>query len=100
VYLSAHRPSEEDAEPIALEDPSSPNPEATLIGEELREKLAELVAALPEEARALIQATYYEGLTLQEAGRRLGVSKSWASRLHAKTLKRLARGLRSLGVAP
>ena len=34
---------------------------------------------------------YFQGLDLQEAGKQLGISKSWASRLHAKTLRQLAR---------
>jgi len=30
-----------------------------------------------------------EGLTLTEAGQRLGIGKAWASRLHARALLRL-----------
>ena len=66
---------------------------------EICSKLHELIDSLPQEAGQLIRAAYFEGLTLQEAGQRLGIGKSWASRLHAKTLQRLGRSLRLMGVA-
>jgi RNA polymerase sigma factor for flagellar operon FliA len=99
VYLTTQKEGTDDRGPSPLEDTSTPAPPAAAIGREIRQKLRELIDALPSEAGALIRATYFEGLTLQEAGRRLGISKSWASRLHAKTLQRLARSLRLLGVA-
>lgn len=61
--------------------------------------LHEVIAELPAEARTLIQATYFEGQTLQDAAKRIGISKAWASRLHVKTLQRLANALRHAGVA-
>jgi RNA polymerase sigma factor for flagellar operon FliA len=59
--------------------------------------LRELIDALPSDSGSLIRGAYFEGLTLKQAGERIGVSKAWASRLHAKTLQRLARALRLLG---
>ena len=50
-------------------------------------------------ARQLVQATYFEGCTLKEAGERLGISKAWASRLHARALDQLARALKRSHVA-
>jgi len=100
VYLSTHRDGEDDSAEDRLVDSSAPTPSAETIGKELTEKLHELIDALPPEAATLIRATYFEGLTLQEAGKRLGVSKSWASRLHAKTLQQLARSLRMGGLTP
>jgi RNA polymerase sigma factor for flagellar operon FliA len=52
-----------------------------------------MVDTLPQAAAALIRATYFEGLTLEEAGRRLGLSKSWASRVRTRALQSLARSL-------
>ena len=96
VYLATHRSGETegDIRASSLVDESSPEGSAAASDREIVEKLHQLIEALPEEAKSLIRATYFEGLTLQEAGQRLGVSKSWASRLHAKTLQRLARSLR------
>jgi RNA polymerase sigma factor for flagellar operon FliA len=70
------------------------------VGRETHNRLHELIDTLPGEAASLIRATYFEGLTLQEAGERIGISKSWASRLHARALQRLARSLKLSGVAP
>jgi RNA polymerase sigma factor for flagellar operon FliA len=53
-------------------------------------KLRQAVARLPERERQLIEAYYFEDLTLQLAGKRLGLSKSWTSRLHARAIKRLS----------
>jgi RNA polymerase sigma factor for flagellar operon FliA len=66
--------------------------------QEARERLAQLIPTLPADSAALIRSIYFEGLTLQEAGERLGISKGWASRLHARALEQLARGLRSVGI--
>lgn len=97
VYLSTQ--GEDDGEELALADRSASAPPSVAIGNETSRQLHQLIEALPEEAGALIRGVYFEGLSLKEAGERLGVSKAWASRLHAKTLDRLAGSLRRLGVA-
>ena len=55
----------------------------------LSEKLREALDALPERERALVTKHYWEGKNLLEAGAELGISKSWASRLHAQAVERL-----------
>jgi len=80
----------------SVADPRA-TPAATVAGREICSKLRELVATLPVAERRMIQTIYFDGATLQEAANRLGISKSWASRLHAKTLENLARSLRRLG---
>ena len=99
VHLAMHAGKEGDSGASLPADPSVGDPSAIVIGRETSQILHQLIDALPEAAGTLIRATYFEGLTLQEAGKRLGVSKSWASRLHARTLQRLARSLKLLGVA-
>jgi RNA polymerase sigma factor for flagellar operon FliA len=84
-------------EPVG--DPSVPGGLELASRREMNERLHRMIDELPPEGAALIRATYFDGLTLQEAGRQLGVSKSWASRLHARALERLARSLRLEGVA-
>jgi RNA polymerase sigma factor for flagellar operon FliA len=59
---------------------------------EAREEIGlvrEHLGRLPERERLLIMAMYFEGLSLTEAGERLGMSKGWASRLHARALATL-----------
>lgn len=77
-----------------IADPEAEQPEDNLMNRELVEKLHEFLGDLPEDGRKLIHAAYFEGLTLTEAGKRLGISKAWASRLHAKTLGQLADSFR------
>jgi RNA polymerase sigma factor for flagellar operon FliA len=55
----------------------------------LSAKLRTALGALPEKERALVTKHYYEGKNLLEAGAELGISKSWASRLHAQAVERL-----------
>jgi RNA polymerase sigma factor FliA len=63
----------------------------------LKEQKAELKRALqqlPVKERQLLEYHYYEDLTLEQAASRLGLSKSWASRLHAKAISKLQNKLR------
>ena len=98
VYLATQMDPEAGSGLESVVDRSEPEAPALAARREISQRLHELIDALPPEAAALIRATYFEGLTLQEAGTRLGVSKSWASRLHARALQRLARSLRLEGI--
>lgn len=49
---------------------------------------------LPERERFMLESVYFQGSTIEDAGKSLGLSKSWASRLHARALG-LARGFLS-----
>jgi RNA polymerase sigma factor for flagellar operon FliA len=55
----------------------------------LAAKLRAALDHLPERERALVTKHYFEGKNLLEAGEELGISKSWASRLHAQAVERL-----------
>jgi len=52
-------------------------------------RLRKAVARLPDKERALVAKYYWEGKNLEEAGTELGISKSWASRLHAQVVEKL-----------
>lgn len=67
---------------------------------ETRDRLHEALAALSARERRLIDLYYYGGRTLEEAGRELGLSKSWTSRLHARVIRRLSRMLRGEDAPP
>ncbi|PIW01840.1 MAG: RNA polymerase subunit sigma, partial [Deltaproteobacteria bacterium CG17_big_fil_post_rev_8_21_14_2_50_63_7] len=45
---------------------------------------------------ALIMGYYFEDRRFDEVAEELGISKSWASRLHAKALSLLGKQLRAL----
>ena len=50
--------------------------------------------ALPARERALIERHYFGGEPFDEIAKDLGISKSWASRLHTQAIQALAKALR------
>lgn len=70
-------------------DTNAPPPGERIDTGRLSAKLRDALAALPEKERALLAKHYWEGKNLLEAGAELGISKSWASRLHAQAVERL-----------
>jgi RNA polymerase sigma factor for flagellar operon FliA len=70
-------------------DPTLPVADERIDTSRLSAKLREALAALPEKERVLVTKHYWEGKNLLEAGAELGISKSWASRLHAQAVERL-----------
>jgi RNA polymerase sigma factor for flagellar operon FliA len=99
VYLSTVGTQSADGQSLDLEDSRCSPPDAAAVALETKSVIHKLIDQLPAEAQSLIRATYFEGLTLTEAGQRLGIGKSWASRLHAKALQRLGRSLRLAGIS-
>jgi len=85
VYVTSLAALTENAEPSAdLEEPGA----GIDRGRQAR-RVARAMATLPERERALVVKHYWEGKNLVEAGAELGVSKSWASRLHAQAIDKL-----------
>ena len=77
-----------------VEDKSVRAPWSELVDRETQLQLKEAINRLPADSAALIRAVYYEDCTLQEAADRLKISKSWASRVHAKALDQMARHMK------
>jgi RNA polymerase sigma factor for flagellar operon FliA len=69
------------------------SPEDALLGLELKGKVRGAVESLPERERALVVGFYFEGRRFDEVAAELGISKSWASRLHTKALDRIRAAL-------
>lgn len=97
AVISLSQQSEDDSDSLlgCLVDTLQAAPSATAAESEISEKLHELIDTLPQAAAALIRATYFEGRTLEEAGQRLGLTKSGASRARTRALQSLARSLDS-----
>lgn len=70
-------------------DEAAVDPTQALDAASAASALAAAIAALPEQQRVLLQKTYWEDMSLKEAGDTLGLSRSWASRLHLQALTRL-----------
>jgi RNA polymerase sigma factor for flagellar operon FliA len=72
-----------------IADRLAPNPEQIVDQGEVRDRIADAIAALPEREKLVIALYYYENLTLREVGEVLGVTESRISQLHTKAVLRL-----------
>jgi RNA polymerase sigma factor for flagellar operon FliA len=72
-----------------LPDRGAPDPQVLVDQGELRDRIADSVAALPEREKLVVALYYYENLTLREIGEVLSVTESRVSQLHTKAVLRL-----------
>jgi RNA polymerase sigma factor for flagellar operon FliA len=72
-----------------LQDPTAPDPAKAMDATELKDRVADAIARLPEREKLVIALYYYENLTLREIGEVLGVTESRISQLHTKAVLRL-----------
>jgi RNA polymerase sigma factor for flagellar operon FliA len=71
----------------------APSPEEAVLRAEARERLRAAMTQLEIDEADLVQLYYFEGHSIRETAKRLGVSKSWAHRLHTRALARLSNYL-------
>ena len=71
------------------------SPEEQLAGAQTARAVSRAVKALPERERALVERHYYGGEPFDVIAQDLGISKSWASRLHKEAIEHLQRTLRA-----
>jgi RNA polymerase sigma factor for flagellar operon FliA len=70
-------------------------PEEAVGKAQLLALVQEAIDALPEEEAVLVRRHYLAGERFDHVAQSLGLSKSWASRLHTRAMQRLAKRLRS-----
>jgi len=70
----------------AVPDETFAAPDAAIDTGRLGTRVRQALTTLPEKERRLMEMYYYEEKTLEEAGGALGLSKSWACRLHARAV--------------
>lgn len=89
MYLTSLETLREDKgfEPAAEFVPPGEHMDTQVLSKRLRDALDKL----PERERQLMTKHYWEGKNLLDAGEELGISKSWASRLHAQAVDRLRK---------
>ena len=92
VGLLSHTAFGDEGErvPMATEDDA----EAALGRAELVELVKHAISELPPQEEALVRRHYLEGERFDHVAAELGLSKSWASRLHTRAIKRLSAKLR------
>ena len=66
------------------------SPEDAVHENQARDRVRTAVEQLEDKQKQLLQMHYFEGKSLKDAGELLGMSKSWASRLHSRAVGRLA----------
>lgn len=97
VFLCSMAGSDNDRsfDPV---DPHSDDAERECTSQESIEVVKRSIEELPDQDRCLITDVYFRGLSIQEAGKKLRISKSWASRVHSRALEQLLRSLRRAGI--
>ena len=66
------------------------SPSDQLVATEVADRVVSLISTLEEQEHTLIRRVYFDGWSIKRAGEELGISKAWASRIHSRTLERLA----------
>lgn len=89
IYLLASDSLDNLQEP----DASRCSAEEAALRNEEKEALHSAMNQLSKNERSLIDLYYYKDMTLEEAAARIGLSKSWASRLHARALDRIKESM-------
>jgi len=89
-----------DASNTEIADPNAVSAEEMLVTHEAQEQLQAALGQLPENNRRLIEDYYFRDATLEEIGGRLGLSKSWMCRMHARTLEMLRDLMEKANQAP
>ncbi|MBV9508144.1 MAG: sigma-70 family RNA polymerase sigma factor [Acidobacteriia bacterium] len=70
------------------------SPEESYAQNEAQKNLHKALSQLPPKNRQVLEDYYFRDQTLDAIGQRLGLSKSWVSRLHAKSLDLLREAVR------
>jgi len=78
-----------------LPDRRAEDPVAVVNRNEIKERIAEAIGALPEREKLVIALYYYENLTLREIGEVLGVTESRISQMHTQAVLRMRSKLGS-----
>lgn len=99
VYLNSHCGADEGGA-IEIIDQRASRPDVDLGERETLDAVRELIGRLPAPERTLIELTYFQDLSLAEASEKLGKSRSWGCRVHAKVLEQMARALQARGLDP
>src|SRR2546430_13267091 len=78
-----------------IQDPDAIDPAHAMDATEMKDRLADAIARLPEREKLVVALYYYENLTLREIGEVLGVTESRVSQLHTKAVLRLEAALQA-----
>lgn len=91
VGMLAHPVVGEGGEPTLGDE--NDDPEQAVLRAERGRQLERAIQELPREEAILVREHYIEGQRFDLVAERLGLSKSWASRLHRRAIERLTKRL-------
>lgn len=80
---------------VAAVPDAADSPEECASRAQLAQVVRDAVRELPERERALVERHYFDGDRFDQIAQDLGISKSWASRLHSQAIERLGERLRA-----
>lgn len=83
-------------EEFDVEDTSQENLEKRAEFMQVRNHMRDAISVLPPKEKQLIMMYYFQNKTFEEIGEKLGLSKSWVSRMHATALEMLFKRIRVL----
>jgi RNA polymerase sigma factor (sigma-70 family) len=81
----------------AIQDMNSPGMEELVIANELKERLHNIVAALPKPERELIQAIYFEDIPVSDYAKQVGMSHRGINKQRKRILSKLKMLLDIMG---
>jgi len=68
-------------------------PDEEVVEAEGRDRIRGALAKLPAKERRLMELYYFADMNLEDAGKKLGLSKSWACRLHTRAVNQMREAL-------
>ena len=83
-------------EEIDVEDTSQEDLQKRAEFQQIRTYMRDAISSLPPKEKQLVLMYYFQNKTLEEAGERLNLSKSWVSRMHARALELLLKRVKIL----
>jgi RNA polymerase sigma factor for flagellar operon FliA len=91
-----------------LSESSGPDPENAkdrtesaedqLVRLDMLAKIRGAIERRPDAEKQLLVRHYFDGITFEEAAKELGLSKSWASRLHTRAIEGVTKDLKRTGI--
>ncbi len=72
-------------------------PEEALQRAQMLQILERAINERPDAERSLLRRHYFDGLRFEQVAKELGLSKSWASRLHARAIEAVTKTLKKEG---
>jgi RNA polymerase sigma factor for flagellar operon FliA len=92
VGLVAKTATGEEGEQVQVAQ--SDSPEEAVSRAQLLSLVGQAIQGLPQDEATLVRRHYLEGERFDHVAESLGLSKSWASRLHTRAMQRLSKRLR------